>query len=309
MGHIKKSQEQFIKEVSELHPTLLLDKIKYATGHTKVWLGCRIHGYFQIQASNLLHQGKGCKHCNGIERGNKLRKSQSQFVQELNKLPKKYNLEKLNYTGAHQKVTIGCIIHGYFQIKPSHLLRGHDCKKCNLEKLKIRKLTNPLDFIELAKKLHPTLNFDNTNYTRASSKVEYYCNIHKKNFTARASSLLRGSGCPMCSESKGEKIISEFLTGHNIDFTPQMKFKTCRNKRVLPFDFYLNDYNILIEYDGKQHYESVKIWGGDREYNNTKIKDNIKTIWAEANRIPLLRIKYTDIKNITGILCNFLELD
>jgi hypothetical protein len=34
--------------------------------------------------------------------------------------------------------------------------------------------------------------------------------------------------------------------------------------RKAPFDFYLPDYNLLIEFQGRQHYEAVEKFGGEK---------------------------------------------
>lgn len=52
------------------------------------------------------------------------------------------------------------------------------------------------------------------------------------------------------------KIIN-LLDTHNIIYELEKKFPTCLSDKgnMLPFDFYLPDYNILIEYDGEQHFQ------------------------------------------------------
>ena len=70
----------------------------------------------------------------------------------------------------------------------------------------------------------------------------------------------------------------------------------------MPFDFYLPKYNILIEYDGKQHF----LYGGFGidllEFMNLKYRDNIKTKYCEDNNIKLIRIPYWEFDNVEKIL-------
>lgn len=77
-----------------------------------------------------------------------------------------------------------------------------------------------------------------------------------------------------------------------------MRFNDCRNIRPLPFDFYLPEHRISIEYDGKHHYKPVPQFGGNDYLEKTKIHDNIKTEYCLVNNIRLLRISYTDFNNI-----------
>ena len=81
-----------------------------------------------------------------------------------------------------------------------------------------------------------------------------------------------------------------------------MTFDSCLDIRKLKFDFYLLDYNICIEFDGYQHFKSVKWFGGDEYLDNIKRKDNIKTQFCKDNNIELLRIKYNQINKIDEIL-------
>ena len=71
---------------------------------------------------------------------------------------------------------------------------------------------------------------------------------------------------------------------------------------MLPYDFYLPDYNILIEFQGEQHERPIKYFGGEKKFKVQKIHDQLKRDYAIKNNITLLEIWYWDIKNITDIL-------
>ena len=83
--------------------------------------------------------------------------------------------------------------------------------------------------------------------------VKLICKKHGI-FKQKASIHLSGCGCQKCNNSVGEIMVSNFLSENNIIFQEQYKFDECRNKKPLPFDFYLSDLNICIEYDGEFHY-------------------------------------------------------
>jgi len=53
--------------------------------------------------------------------------------------------------------------------------------------------------------------------------------------------------------SKGNEKIKQLLFSNNIPFEIEKKFKTCKDKTLLPFDFYINN-KYLIEFDGIQHF-------------------------------------------------------
>lgn len=99
--------------------------------------------------------------------------------------------------------------------------------------------------------------------------------------------------CGLCNCSHGEEFIKQHLIENNINFVQQKVFKDCKYKKPLYFDFYLPDYNIVIEYDGVQHYFPVEHFGGEEEYSKTIIRDKIKNSYCEKNKIKIIRIPYT----------------
>ncbi len=86
---------------------------------------------------------------------------------------------------------------------------------------------------------------------------------------------------------------------NNIKYKREQKFKKCKNKRELPFDFYLPEKNLLIEYDGSQHF-----YPKFKEENLTKIQlnDKIKNRFCKENKIRLVRINFKENKDIEKIL-------
>ena len=92
-----------------------------------------------------------------------------------------------------------------------------------------------------------------------------------------------------------------------IKFERQKRFDGCKDIRMLPFDFYLLDYNICIEYDGEQHFIPKDVWGGIAAYNKIKQNDAIKegmpllTIYSENERKLELAIAFAE-KNLMNIV-------
>jgi very-short-patch-repair endonuclease len=114
-------------------------------------------------------------------------------------------------------------------------------------------------------------------------------------------------GCETNRNSFGERKIKEFLDNKKIKYQREKKFESCKNIKELPFDFYLTDYKICIEYDGELHYKSSDIFGGEKVLNRIKKHDNIKDNWCINNGIKLIRIPYKQKKNIEKILNSFLN--
>ena len=115
-------------------------------------------------------------------------------------------------------------------------------------------------------------------------------------------SLLAGSTISCgCMVSKGEEKIRQLLLDNNILFETQKTYPTCVSKkgRVLRFDFFINN-SFLVEFDGKQHYQYNKTgWNNEENFLITKENDTLKTQWCKNNHIPLKRIPYWELDNIT----------
>lgn len=111
--------------------------------------------------------------------------------------------------------------------------------------------------------------------------------------------------------SKGEKKIIDFFNKKQIQFGFQKTYPDCRgrnNRQPLRFDFFLPDYNVLIEYDGEHHFKPVN--KGPRAkytYERTKINDRIKQNYIEEKGIGLLRIPYWEYEKIEIILRDVIE--
>lgn len=152
--------------------------------------------------------------------------------------------------------------------------------------------------------------------------IQYICSKHPE---AGIQSMRKGNmkrdniqGCPYCFDtkkfvfSKGEKAVEQVLQDLNITYLPQYTFSDCRDKNLLPFDFYLPKINKCIEYDGQHHYYPVTFNGvsEDRAKENhlaTVKHDKIKNKYCKDNNIELLRIPYYDFKNIEVIVRDFLN--
>ena len=152
-----------------------------------------------------------------------------------------------------------------------------------------------------------------TEYIKSTSKLKVQCPKGHE-YEVSWGHFNNGERCPVCNSSKGEKRISLFLKENNINYEAQKSFKECSHKRMLPFDFYLPDYGICIEYDGQQHYNIIDFSGknqkrAEEQFKETQIKDNIKTQYCLDNNIKLIRIPYWDFKNIENILKQELNLE
>lgn len=213
----------------------------------------------------------------------------------------KYNYSLVNYISAFKKIKIICPVHGIFIQTPcSHSYR-FGCPKCRDDKLAINRKKSLEQFIIDANKIHEYIyDYSLVQYINAHVKIKILCPKHGL-FEQTPNNHLNKKSCPKCKKSKGEMIIEKWLKENNINFINQKRFNDCRgDKYPLSFDFYLQHYNICIEYDGEQHNRPIKIWGGLKSFNRIKIRDKIKNEYCLRNNIDLIRIPYS--KNFESIL-------
>lgn len=147
-------------------------------------------------------------------------------------------------------------------------------------------------FIEKARAVHSDFyDYSKVGYVNSETKVCIICPTHGE-FWQRPSHHYRRKGCSKCRRSRGECQIFKYLTENNIEFEEQKSFDSCRLKQVLPFDFYIPDFNLLIEYQGQQHFEPVKFFGGEQAFKLRVTKDQIKKDWCLDNNIQLFEIRH-----------------
>lgn len=107
-----------------------------------------------------------------------------------------------------------------------------------------------------------------------------------------------------CLVSKGEEKIKNILKELNIFFVTQYAFENCINPSSgakLKFDFYLPDLNLLIEYDGAQHYIVSGKWNDTaEELQERQKRDRIKDKFCLLNGYQLIRIPYWDYNKINS---------
>ena len=205
------------------------------------------------------------------------------------------------YKNTHTKILMKhCLCGCEFEISPTHFISGTRCSKCSYKKLGESKRIKPLNvYSELLKLGFTALD----SYETSNKQIHIKCNKCGMVFYTKARYIInKQNGCPKCNVSHGERIIKEFLESRNIKFEQNFRIPECKDKRPLPFDFKVETPNgfILIEYDGEQHFK--------RNFKNLDIldevqkHDKIKTNFCNENNIKLIRIKYTERKNINKIL-------
>ena len=172
-------------------------------------------------------------------------------------------------------------------------------------------------------KVHPIDSFGGTNLYAVSSwsqknkissfkvfknderRYKFICSECGIEFFRSPASVHRHKSvvCAQCNLSEGEKRITNYLKLNNINYIPQKTYDGLVGIRGgnLSYDFYLPDYNLLIEYQGEFHDGSVS-HQTEEDFDRQQEHDRRKREYARDNNIDLLEIWYWDFDNIEEIL-------
>jgi len=153
-------------------------------------------------------------------------------------------------------------------------------------------------------------------YIKGNKKTKIKHNLCGTIFEITPNSILaRKSGCPTCGKKfSGEEKVEKYLASNNILFEKHKPLINCKNINPLPFDFLIYDKNnnfnnIIIEFNGIQHYKPINFFGGIESFEKQKLRDSIKNNFCIENGINLIIIPYWEFENIEKILeKNFLLL-
>lgn len=135
-----------------------------------------------------------------------------------------------------------------------------------------------------------------------NNRVTWLCQCDCGNTKIVTSSSLitkQVQSCGCLGVSKGENKIKELLLKYNITFVQQKTFESCKDKNLLPFDFYVNN-EYIIEFDGEQHFFARKQgFFTENKVQIIKKHDNLKNNYCWNNNIPIIRIPYWQYENLT----------
>jgi very-short-patch-repair endonuclease len=213
-----------------------------------------------------------------------------------------------DYINANTKLEVKCnLCNNVWKVKAYHLAHTKcGCPKCANKDKGIKNRKTHEKFVEDIYKIYHNRYDVIGQYITANKKIEIKCNICNNNWNIAPYSILQGTGCPICNQSKGELKIKDFLENNKFNYKYQYVFEECKNKNPLHFDFYLPDQNICIEYDGVQHFKSVEYFGGEERLKYTKEMDDIKNNFCKSNNIRMIRLPYTQFNKIETILSEIL---
>lgn len=222
---------------------------------------------------------------------------------------KEYNITIIdnNYINNEEKLKFICNKHKdkgvQYKSWGNMQTKAHPCIYCSKELVIQNSRKSNDSFIKEVNEIHGSKYTVISEYKGSHKKVDVYCTKCNSVFSIKASHLLAGHGCGICTKSIGEERIKEFLDNNNVNYIREHRFEDCRGiKRLLPFDFYIPQFNICIEYQGVQHYQPVDIFGGIKAFKTQQTNDCLKKQYCESKHIKLIEIPYWKQNQINNIL-------
>lgn len=293
----KLTTKEFIEKATQIHGDKYdYSKVEYVNSSTKVCIICPKHGEFwQIPNSHL--KGCGCFKC-GVENSAKGHLyNTKKFIEKAKFIfGNSYDYSEVKYVSSSKKVKIKCNKCGnVFEMTPNNHLSGQGCPKCASKKKGGKKNIN--EVIEKARKIHgDKYDYSKVEYRGANEKICIICPIHGE-FWQTPANHLRGQGCPKCNSSKLEENLSYVLDLNRIEYIRQYKIKELGRQSL---DFYLPQYHIAIECQGRQHIYPTYFGSKDMNkaieyFNKITILDKNKRDICKNNNIQLVYFMSSDI--------------
>ena len=301
----KLTHNEAIDKLSKNNPNIiLLDQ--YKSSREKNFFKCLIcNCEWKANVKGVINGNNGCPEC-GKKKAKETLKYNITTDDFKNKIKKIFG-DKISiiseYTNHNNKINVKCnICNHIWSTKPKSLIAKNGCIKCgHIEKGKKHRKSHE-KFINEINLIHNNRLSVIGIYNTCDDRIDVKCNICNHEWKPVSGRLLR-RGCPKCNFSKGELLIEDLLKKLNIDFKPQYTFEGLKTKAngVPIFDFAIFDnknIKCIIEYDGEQHFKAVKKWGGIERLKRQQEIDKFKNNYCYKNNIKIIRIPYTEIKNI-----------
>lgn len=225
------------------------------------------------------------------------------------------NYELLEFSTARERVKIKCLDCGeIFTLE--HLsnlfIKGkkHFCVNCAGTKRSTDFCGKMMNYEIAQKKLDDFCGGEyvilEDSYKGWSKKALIRHTLCGKIFSIQPRYLLLEKRCPCLRKTfKGEERIKKFLEENKIEYILQ---KRLGSMKEAPFDFFLPNFNLLIEFQGKQHFEPVKQFGGKVAFEKQKEIDERKKSLAAAEGFELFYISYKEMSLIEELLVQRLSL-
>lgn len=300
----KKSPKQFENEFYDLlgEDYMLLTAYELSSKHVKV-MHKKCENIYKARPNAIL-KGTKCPYCNGNKATQKTTK---QFKEEV------YNLVGDEYTVLGDYINRSTNIkmrHNTcgreYNVEPGNFLYKSRCVECHYKSTRISK-----DELDNRVKKYLGSDYRIIEYNGVGAKKSLLKHLKcDKLFKVRLDDVFhKKSGCPYCVQSRGEDYVESYLKEKGIKYIFQKRFNDLKSINYLSYDFYLPDLNVLIEYQGEQHFKPKNFGGTPIDIAKKNLKkqqyhDKLKKEYAKRKGYILLELTYklNDFKKVKDFL-------
>ena len=298
-GDFKKRYD--IQQLRILNPNIEILE-DYAHSTDRVQCLCRVHNVIHTKTINDIISGKGCIKC-GIEKNSeKLMLTNEEIEARVHILNSHVSLIKYKGYSSSESVWY-CNKHNATFNKTFSTLCNckSGCALCYFENVSNRCTININEANRIIQNKFPSLSIINDgSYVNFSTPANLYCSLHDYYFTLAPVSIVhnRVSCCRKSNVTHKSELMCTFLESLGLIIEREKTFKDCKDAYTLPFDCYIPEYNIIIEYDGEQHFKPVR-FSNKESYQESLLKleytkkhDKMKNNYCKRNQIDIIRVPY-----------------
>lgn len=282
-----KTNAQFKQEVYDLVGNEYVFLESYINSSTKIEVKHNKCGNtYKVKPSRFLI-GDRCPYCAGLAK-----KTDVQFKKEVFDLVGDEYVFLESYVNSSTKIKVKHNKCGkVYEVTPNNFLNiGSRCLFCSGSLKKTDE-----QFKQEVKNLVGDEYIFLDSYVNTDTKIKVKHNQCGNVYKVRPCNFLQGSRCTYCNRRpKGEVLINRILKSLKIKYEYQKTFDDLKDKSYLSYDFYIPDQNILIEYQGMQHYQPVDYFGGEAQFKTQQKHDKMKSDYAKGNSYKLIAVPYTE---------------
>jgi len=290
----RKTHEEFEKQIYDMYKGEYQCTSKYINGKTHIIMKHTCGNEYPVLPTNFL-KGYKCPYCS-----KRPKITEEIFEKRVKEAHNGRIIPVDKYISIHKKIKflhLDC--NRTFFAEPNNVIDGYGCPYC---------ANNRKKSIEEIKEL--TISITDGEYECISNSYENnkeklifnHLNCGNK-YLARWANFTQGYRCPYCSDSnnsKGTKIIEKFLKTNGYKYVREKEYDDLVNEetnRHFRFDFFVPKFNLIIEFDGEQHFHSTGAFFPQEKVDKIKFFDSIKNKYCEDNSINLIRYDYIQLKN------------
>ncbi|QQO92641.1 homing endonuclease [Staphylococcus phage Machias] len=303
------TKEEFMEEASKRKSVkgykMLTD---YEKSHNKIkFLHETCGNEFWMVAGKFKNKGQRCPKCANKDKIISKRFTEETFKEYLkNELNGEYSLMD-NFKTVND---INTFLHNKckntIKLKPRDIRSGYGCSYCSgNKKLNIDIVKEKVEL--MSKKEYSVLSNEYKNVHNKLKMIHHECGFK---FEMNYNNFRNGQRCPQCypgsvfpNRSKAVVEIYDFLKENGFNFKTEVSLKGLKYINPLRLDFYIEELDFYLEYDGSQHFKESGINDNDSLELN-QLRDNIKNEYCKENNLKLYRINYKQdhLKEIENII-------